>query len=56
MKTFKIEIQETLSKIVEVEADNIEEALKIIKTKYKKEEIVLDSSSYADTVFIELGN
>ncbi|MDD3922550.1 MAG: DpnD/PcfM family protein [Endomicrobiaceae bacterium] len=54
MQTFKIEIQETLSKIVDIEADSIEEALQIAESKYKEEKIILDSSNYVDTDFIEL--
>ena len=45
MKTFKIEIIETLSKIVEVEAETVEEALQISYRKYldAEDEFVLDS-------------
>jgi len=49
MKTFKIEVQETLSRIIEVEAQTEEEAYLIIKKMYSNEEIVLDSSDYIDT-------
>ena len=49
MKTFKIEIQEFLSKIVEIEAENINEAISKVKSKYRKEEIVLDSNDYVTT-------
>ena len=46
---YKVEITEVLQKIIEVDADNIEEALSIIKEKYRKEEIVLDDKDYIDT-------
>lgn len=49
MKTFKYEIQETLSRIIEVEAQTEDEAYLIIKEMYSNEEIVLDSSDYIDT-------
>lgn len=54
MNNYKIEIQEILSKIVDIEADSIEEALQIAESKYKEEKIILDSSNYVDTDFIEL--
>lgn len=49
METFKIEIQEFLSKIIEVEAENIEEAVTKVKKLYQDEEIVLDSEDYVTT-------
>lgn len=49
MEKFKVEIQETLARIIEIEASNIEDAISIVKEMYKKEEIVLDSGDYIDT-------
>jgi hypothetical protein len=49
METFKIEIRELLSRIVEVEATSIEEAISKIHEMYRKEEIVLDSSNLVST-------
>ncbi len=49
METFKIEIQEFLSKIIEVEASNVEEAVSKVKEMYRKEEIILDSENYVTT-------
>lgn len=46
MKTFKIEIQEFLSKIIEVEASNIDEAIKNVKELYFNEEIVLTGNEF----------
>ncbi len=46
METFKIEIQEFLSKIIEVEAENIDEAISKIKETYKNAEVILDSSDF----------
>jgi hypothetical protein len=40
METFKIEIQELLSKVVEVQAKNISEAFSKVNDQYKKAEIV----------------
>lgn len=49
METFKIEIQEFLSRIVEVEAYNAEDAISKVKKMYRTEEIVLDSEDYLTT-------
>lgn len=48
MKTFKIEISETLSRIIEVEADSVETAITFVNEKYKSEEIILDESDYVE--------
>lgn len=48
MKIFKIEITELLQRIVEVEADCIENALEIVEQKYKAEEIILDNTDFID--------
>lgn len=49
MGVYKIEIQEFLSKIVEIEAENINEAVSKVKELYQNEEIVLDSDDYVTT-------
>jgi hypothetical protein len=46
METFKIEVQEFLSRIVEIEANNIDEAISTVKQMYQNEEIVLDSEDF----------
>ena len=46
METFKIEIQEFLSRIIEVEAENIDEAISKTKEIYQKEGIVLDNDDF----------
>jgi len=48
MKTFEFEIQELLSRIIEVEAKSEDEAFRKVKEMYEKEEIVLDSSDVSD--------
>ena len=45
----KIEITETLQRIIEVDAASTKEAYIKIKDQYKKGGIVLDSSDYIDT-------
>lgn len=49
METFKIEIQEFSSRIVEIEASNAKEAVSKVKKMYRTEEIVLDSEDYLTT-------
>lgn len=49
MEVFKFEVKEYLSRIVDVEAENIDEALSKVKALYRNEEIVLDSSDYVTT-------
>lgn len=51
MKTFKIEVIETLSKIVEVSAENIEDAIHKTKKLYNNEKIILDENDYVITEF-----
>ena len=49
METFKIEVREFLSRIIEIEASSGEEAVSKVKSMYKNEEIVLDSEDYVAT-------
>ncbi len=52
MKTYKIEIEETLTKVIEVKAENQEEAYDKVYEQYVNEEIVLGSEDYSnDTKF-----
>jgi len=44
MEIFKIEITETLTRIIEVEAECLDDAVVIAGQQYKDEDIVLDSS------------
>ncbi len=49
METFKIEVQEFLSRIIEIEAKNIDEAISKVKDMYQNEEIVLDSEDFVSS-------
>jgi hypothetical protein len=49
METFKIEIQEFLSRIIEVEAETKDEAISKVRQLYRNDEIVLDSDDYVST-------
>lgn len=54
METFKIEVKEKLSRIIEIEANSMDEAYLKVKEMYRNEEIVLDANDYVDTDFIEI--
>lgn len=45
-RKFKIEITETLQRIVTVEANSVLEALNKVEEQYDNEEIVLDSNDF----------
>ncbi|MBR3281610.1 MAG: DpnD/PcfM family protein [Clostridia bacterium] len=51
MPFYMIEINENLSRIIDIEAEDEESTLKIAREKYKNGEIVLDSDDYVDTTF-----
>jgi hypothetical protein len=50
-KFYKIEIEELLQRVVEIEAENIEQAIDITKEKYKNEEYVLDENDFKGVKF-----
>lgn len=61
MKTFEIEITETLQRVVEVEANSENEAYNLVIQQYKNEEIILDNSDLVSKeinhyLFSESGN
>ena len=49
MKKYSIEVLEVLSRIVEVEASDKEDAIERVRQMYRKCEIVLDDSDYKVT-------
>ena len=51
MKTFTIEIKETLLKTIEIEAVSIGEAVSQTETMYNNENIILNSSDHNSTEF-----
>lgn len=53
METFKIEVKETLSRTIEIEANSADEAFLKIQNLYKNEEIVLDADDYVETEFLK---
>lgn len=52
-KIFKIEIEEILQKVYDIEATSVEEAINIAEEKYHNEEYVLDYNSLQETNFRE---
>ncbi len=51
MKKYSIEVLEVLSRIVEVEASDEEDAIEQVRQMYRKCDIVLDDSDYIETEF-----
>jgi hypothetical protein len=49
MKKYSIEVLEVLSRIIEVEASDEEDAIEQVRQMYRKCEIVLDDSDYKVT-------
>jgi 3-dehydroquinate dehydratase len=49
MTKYRIEIKEVLSQIVEMEADEENDAVEKVRQMYRNCEIVLDSSDYTET-------
>lgn len=43
---YQIEIEETLSKVIKIKANSLNEALNIVQEKYSNEEYVLDSNDF----------
>jgi hypothetical protein len=54
MRKFDVEIIETLSRIITVEAENPLEARLLVDEMYRGEEIVLDADDYQFVEFITL--
>ena len=53
MQTFKLEIQEVLSKVIEIEAETLSDAIDIAHDMYNSEEIVLDASDFVTNTIDE---
>lgn len=47
MPKFNIQVKEILRRVVEIEAETLEEAIDIAKDMYQNEEIVLDADDFA---------
>ena len=53
MQTFKLEIQEVLSKVIEIEAETLFDAIDIAHDMYNSEKIVLDASDFVTNTIEE---
>lgn len=49
MKEYEVEIVETLSRVITIDAENEDEALSLVWDKYSEGFIVLDYSDHVDT-------
>ena len=49
MKIYEFEIQEFLSRVIEIEAETEDKAYLKIKDMYRKEDIILGSSDFVET-------
>lgn len=49
MKEYEVEIIETLTRVVTIDAENADEALSLVWDKYSEGYIVLDESDHVDT-------
>lgn len=45
-KSYKIEIEETLSRVLEIKANSLEDAISIVQQKYSNEEYLLNENDY----------
>jgi len=54
MATFKIEVRETLSRLIEIEAQSIDEAYLKAKEMYSSQEIVLDADDFVEMELIKI--
>lgn len=51
MQEYQVEIKETLSRIVIVEAEDGHEAWELVHGRYQEQSIVLDASDFQDVEF-----
>lgn len=51
MKTYTVEITETLCEQIQVKASSMSEAIAKVKDDYRKEKIVLDESHFLEVEF-----
>jgi len=51
MKTYQVEIKETLCMTVEIEAENPQQAEELVRQAYNNEEYILDAEHFAGVEF-----
>lgn len=52
-KVYQIEIEETLQRVVKIEANSLDEAIDIAQNRYSNQEYVLDYEDYKGVEFSE---
>lgn len=52
-RIYRIEIEELLQRVVEIEAENVNEAISKTKEKYRNEEYVLNENDFKGVEFSE---
>ena len=53
MKVFKVEIEEVLQHVYEIEAETLDKAIAIAEDRYHRQEYVLDAEDYKGVEFRE---
>lgn len=53
MKTYKVEIEEILQNVYDIEANSLEEAINIAEERYRNEEYILEAEDLKKTNFGE---
>lgn len=56
METFKIEVQESLARVIEVEGSSLQDAISKVSKQYKETEIVLDYNDFVEVNFIDINS
>lgn len=51
-KVFKITVEETLAREIEVEAYDVDDAITIVKSQYRNGDIVLDADDFVDVEYL----
>lgn len=49
MTKYRIEVTEVLSRIVEMDSDNEDDAVEMVRQMYRNCELILDASDYVET-------
>ncbi len=53
MRTYKVEIEEILQNVYDIEANSLEEAINIAEERYRNEEYILEAEDLKKTNFRE---
>ena len=53
MEIYKIEIQELLARVIEIEGSSVQDAISKVSQQYKETEIILDYNDFVEVNFID---